>query len=303
MLYKASAPGSLMLFGEYAVLYHHIALVAAIDKRIFVELIPRQDKKIIIESTLGIYVTDIADLHPVPPFTFVLASLKKFQKKLKHGCTLKISSEFSATQGLGSSAAVTVASLTAILAWLGLRYHDLYKIRLARHIIQSVQGMGSGADAAASVLGGVVEYHMQPLRAKRIADHCPLTVVFSGSKTPTREAVALVQQHFLPWPRLFKHLLQNIGLCAKAARDAMLCQDWVSVGRLMNLQQGYMVALGVNTPALQDVIEKLYQQEEILGAKISGSGLGDCAIGLGFAKNLSQLDVAVTPNGSFCEKN
>ena len=36
MLFKASAPGSLMLLGEYAVLQGKSALVCAIDKRMMV---------------------------------------------------------------------------------------------------------------------------------------------------------------------------------------------------------------------------------------------------------------------------
>jgi mevalonate kinase len=40
LMYKASAPGSLMLLGEYAVLHDYPALVCAIDKRISVIIEP-----------------------------------------------------------------------------------------------------------------------------------------------------------------------------------------------------------------------------------------------------------------------
>src|SRR5438045_3958935 len=75
MLLRASAPGSLMLLGEYAVLHGQHALVCAIDKRMTVTLSPRDDKKILIESALGHYETTLSDLKLVSPFRFVLATL------------------------------------------------------------------------------------------------------------------------------------------------------------------------------------------------------------------------------------
>ena len=44
--YRASAPGSLMLFGEHAILYGQAALVTAINQRISVLLEPRNDEQI-----------------------------------------------------------------------------------------------------------------------------------------------------------------------------------------------------------------------------------------------------------------
>ena len=55
MQLKASAPGSLMLMGEHAVLHGKKALVCAIDQRISVSLTPREDARISIVSALGEY--------------------------------------------------------------------------------------------------------------------------------------------------------------------------------------------------------------------------------------------------------
>ena len=58
--FEASAPGSLMLMGEYAVLYGHSGIVTAINKRIHVKLRPRQDTGLHIESALGNFTGDIS---------------------------------------------------------------------------------------------------------------------------------------------------------------------------------------------------------------------------------------------------
>src|SRR5690349_12767806 len=115
MLFKASAPGSLMLLGEYGVLHGTPALVCAVDKRMCVTLTPRADERIEIESTLhGTYQTELNQIKIEAPFQFVLGALQHYQSKMRRGCDIKIESEFSDKMGLGSSSAVTVATLACL---------------------------------------------------------------------------------------------------------------------------------------------------------------------------------------------
>lgn len=85
MLFKASAPGSLMLLGEYAVLHGKHALVCAVDKRMTVKLSPRNDSVITIRSALGEHQTSISRIKSVVPFQFVLTTLKKLSKTIFFG--------------------------------------------------------------------------------------------------------------------------------------------------------------------------------------------------------------------------
>jgi mevalonate kinase len=220
----------------------------------------------------------------IAPFTFVLATLKLFQKRLPGGCKISITSEFSHEMGFASSAAVTVATLAALAAWLDLHYSPLESILLARNVIQSVQGTGSGADVAACTLGGVVAYRMQPLSADRISDDIPLTVIYSGSKTPTVDAITHVNQVFAKHKHLYKKILQAIGECAAEGMEAVKKNDLEALGHVMNIQQGLMHALQVNTPQLQSICDLLNTSPDMFGAKISGSGLGDCVVAVGWAK-------------------
>lgn len=307
-LYKAHAPGSLMLLGEYAVLDNYPALVCAIDKRIQVSLLPQDNTTITISSNLGSYRTTIDAIEVVPPFTFVLATLKLFSKHLKSGCQITIESDFSHQVGFASSAAVTVATLAAMTAWLNLSYSPLERILIARSIVQSVQGMGSGADVAACTLGGLVAYRMDPLSADRMEAILPLTVVYSGSKTTTPQAVQQVKQRFAKHTHLYKKLMQAIGECAAEGMVAAEKQDYAALGNIMRIQQGFMQALGVNTPILHTLTETLNATPGIWGAKISGSGLGDCVVALGeIAESVSlplgeRIAVTMAEQGVQCEK-
>jgi mevalonate kinase len=63
-----------------------------------------------------------------------------------------------------------------------------------------------------------------------------------------------------------------------------------------------MSALGVNLPVLQQLVDQLNQAPGVLGAKISGAGLGDCVSGLGVARGLETVSVAMSEKGVQCER-
>jgi mevalonate kinase len=319
MQFKASAPGSLMLLGEYAVLYGKHALVCAIDKRVTVTLTPLESDQVEIHSSLyGHYKTalhelstDIVNVDPAAkPFRFVLTTIKQFQVKIKQGFSLEITTDFSDQVGLGSSAAVTVATMAVLFTWLGIRVQPLDMLRQGRNIVKHVQGgLGSGADVAASVHGGIVSYQAQPLSAEKLQSVHPLTVLYSGHKTPTAEAIQQVQQRFTAHPNLFRELINGLGQCALDGMHVVRKNEWSKLGEIMNIQQGIMEALGVSSTLLHAMVESLRQQPGMIGAKISGSGMGDCVIGLGEAANsytyanLQRIPATMTLQGVHCEKS
>jgi len=314
MQLKASAPGSLMLLGEYAVLYGKPALVCAVDKRIMVTLTPRNDKQIHMQSSLGHHTTSIEELKIEKPFHFVLGALLQYQAKLKRGCDIHITAEFSDQVGFGSSAAVTVATLATLVKWLDIKMTPLDLVRQGRRVVRLIQGVGSGADIAASVYGGMVGYQAQPLVAEKFSVTHPLVAWYSGYKTPTVEAIKIVQTHFENYPNLFRQFCQSIGQCALEGIHLVRKQEWHKLGDIFNMQQGLMASLGVSTPLLHKMVETLREQEGIKGAKISGSGLGDCVIGLGVLSTISPchsvtdqsplefIPVTMTLQGLQCEK-
>lgn len=320
MQFKASAPGSMMLLGEYAVLHGKPSMVCAVDKRITVILTPRDDDKVEIvsrfshqpDSLFGQYSTTLATLTVEKPFQFVLGVLSHYRAKIKRGCDIEIISEFSDQIGLGSSAAVTVATLSVLTLWLNIRISALDLVRQARIIIHTVQGVGSGADAAASVYGGIVAFQNQPVAAEKFSVVHPLSAVYSGFKTPTVTAIQMVQQKFLNHSNLFRSLCNSIGQCAFEGIQMLRKEEWSKLGMLFNVQQGLMEALGVNTLLLRNLVEDLRNQSSILGAKISGSGLGDCVIGLGELVNdytfpsseteVKRIPVEISLQGVQCEK-
>ncbi len=285
-----------MLLGEYAVLHGKHAVVCAVDKRISVTIAPREDDVVNIQSDkLGHYSTSTTTLTIEKPFQFVLGALKQYEAIMKSGCDIVIESEFSDKVGLGSSAAVTVATLAALAQWFRIRVVTLNLVRQGRKVIRQVQGVGSGADVAASVYGGIVGYQAQPLSVEKFTDVHPLTVLYSGKKTPTVDVIKHVQDKFELYPDIFRSVINSIGQCSFEGMQLARSSKWIEFGRVMDMQQGLMESLGVSDLLLRYMLEDLRSKKEITGAKISGSGLGDCVVGLG--KLPDKLDYVGERNG------
>jgi mevalonate kinase len=278
-----SAPGSLMLLGEHAVLHGHRALVCAINRRITVRLSPLEQEELRVESKLGSYESPLRDLVDHPALRFVIQSVRQHADQVPSGFELRIDSEFSPEIGFGSSAAVTVAVHAAILVWLlGEPPERPLLFSQALETVHAVQGRGSGADLAASIHGGVVAYRTDP-SFEPVPVSVPLTAVYCGYKVPTPEVILKVEQWRVENPAKYEHIFSEMDAGISEAVACLKHHDWPAFGRILNSNQHLMDEMGVNTPELQEIVAALQAAPDVFGAKISGSGLGDCAIGIGYA--------------------
>jgi mevalonate kinase len=296
-----SAPGSLMLLGEHAVLHGHRALVGAINRRIKVQLFEISEEAVCIESSLGSYRAPLDQLVDHPSFHFVLQAIRQHRDQFPSGFELRIESEFSADIGFGSSAAVTVATHAAILGWLlGEPPEQEMLFSQSLETVQTVQGRGSGADLAASVFGGMVGYSTKP-EFHPLELSVPLTAAYCGYKMSTPEVILKVEQLHAEDPVRFERIYSEIDASVGEAISSLENHDFPAFGQILNRNQKLMTEMGVNTSELQEIVTALQVAPDIFGAKISGSGLGDCAIGIGYAE-LKGLDypvyhLEITPAG------
>ncbi|MBR6021361.1 MAG: mevalonate kinase [Kiritimatiellae bacterium] len=309
---RASAPGSLMLMGEHAVLRGEPAVVCAIGKRIRVALSPREDGKVTMHSALGTHETTVEELAADESFRFVVGALRAERDAgeggLGEGMDLDIRSEMSHQMGLGSSAAVTVATLAAVAAARGEEVDAGKLVERGTAVVRRAQGgRGSGADVAASAYGGVLRYYMESQEALRLPVKPELTLLYSGYKTPTAEVIARVEEARKRDTALYDALDGLIGETVRRAVDAAVAGDLETVGRMMDMNHGLMDALGVNDARLSELTYALRGDSQVLGSKISGSGLGDCAVGLGRALRRDfgavRLDVEVDGRGAVARED
>ena len=295
-----------MLLGEHAVLHGKRALVCAINRRITTRLLPAENDSVEIVSSLGNYQSPLAELADHPSFRFVLQAIKQHRDRIPSGFELRIESEFSADIGFGSSAAVTVATHAALMRWTtnqAPKHKELFLQSL--ETVHAVQGRGSGADLAASVFGGIVGYSTAP-EFQPLEITLPLTAVYCGYKTPTLEVIRKVEQLRAADPEKYERIYSEMDASVGEALSNLRSSDVPAFGKTLDRNQRLMDELGVNTPELQEIVAALQADPDISGAKISGSGLGDCAVGIGHA-DLNGLGYRVyhletTPMGCECHE-
>ena len=308
---KASAPGNLMLMGEHAVLKGHRALACAVDKRIFVTLTPRADRKVTVDSALANYHSTLDELADCAELGFMVAVMRNFASQLPAGFDLTVTSEFSHTVGLGSSAAVTAATVAALLAYAGestpLSKSAVFDQALA--VVHKVQGgRGSGTDLAATIYGGVVGYTQTPRQVTSYPKVPAVRLHYVGYKMKTPDVIAKVEAASAPYPEFYSALYELMHQASLAAEQAVEQADWPVLGHWMNVYQGLLDTLGVNDGNLSEMIYNLRQQASTLGSKISGSGLGDCVLSVIDDQNTveplahyDEISVAISPQGVMCE--
>lgn len=278
--FSASAPGSLILMGEYAVLAGYPCLVLAINQTITVTITPNSSTELRVESSVGNYTSDINHITIEPPLEYVLTALTHYSP-LPSGAHISIQSEIKPTLGLGSSAAVTIALLQALSTWTKKKIspEELFKAGLA--VIHQVQGKGSGADLAASIYGGALSFKASPFIIKQLTPRPAITVVYSGHKTTTTQALHNLSDKMQTETHYLNEVFASLGTLATQSIDAFNQQDWTTLGSLMNSAQKTLKAFGVSTDKIDEITQTLTANPSIYGAKLSGSGLGDCVIALG----------------------
>jgi len=210
----ATAPGKLILTGEYAVLQGAPALVTAVDRR----AVARHDAVRGSSPFLLAVATELAarrgDNDPAARAALEIAvDSSAFYDS--HGTKL----------GLGSSAAVTVAAAACALATTAAFDRDeVMAIAIAAHAnAQGERGArGSGADIAAAVHGGTIAFTTGAPH-RRLAWPTSVTLVpfFTGAAADTVSLLSQIAAAREARPTLVDAALVAIGDASRAACGAL----------------------------------------------------------------------------------
>lgn len=268
MTTTCSAPGKIYLFGEHAVVYGEPAIACAVELR--TRVTAQRSGNITICSDIGTTGLDF-EIHP-----YVCSVIEKMGSP---GVSIDISSELPVGSGLGSSAAVTVATLAAINIEFGLGHSSEELARMGHEIEQMVQGAASPTDTFVSTFGGVIEI---PARKRLDALECGVVIGNTNRGAAPRKTARLVKQVAelkKEYPELIDPIIKTIGSFAKKGEILVNKKDYLSLGRLMNVNHGLLDALGVGTPELSALVYAA-RDAGAFGAKITGAGGGGCMVAL-----------------------
>jgi phosphomevalonate kinase len=273
---RVSAPGKMMISGEYAVLEGAEAIVAAVDRRAYASLSPSAP----------------------PPAPEVLAAFREAQARggpLQGGIALDVAEMRSDGMkiGLGSSAAGAAAAAGLVFASQGKdpqaseTRREILAAALAGH--RAVSPKGSGADVAASVHGGFLRFRRlgdTPDAIETFALEWPsaveVRVVWTGQEARTSDFVAKVDQLASSAPARHRQVLAHLGSEADAFVSAVIARDVAGIiestdayGSAMN-ELGIAAGINIVTDALAEIAELANAAGG--AAKPSGAGGGDVAL-------------------------
>lgn len=294
-----------MLLGEHSVVHGKPALLAALWPKITIEWCAITEQKIQIQSELAEFETDLNNIEVLPALNFVLLAIKNFPAKLPSGFALKISSEFPADWGLGSSAAVLAATLVGLnqICQTKLSTWELFEI--GQQVILAIQQRGSGADLAASLNGGLTYFSPQEKLITSLPAPKELqtfSLIYAGYKTPTAEVLAKVAKDWATRSGCLAEIYQQMGEITKQAINSLQNNQLSNFYQAVADYQIQMEKLGVSDPTIETILAEIAEQK--IPAKISGSGLGDCVLALQAfeSKQFASLNTKLNLQGASCEQ-
>jgi mevalonate kinase len=302
MLVEATAPGKIILFGEHSVVYRGPAIVVAIDRRAKVIVEAREDKKIFIDANdlgfSGYFENDV--YYPVRGKVWRGRNLTALnvaaRKTMEHlgsyrGVNVKVRSMIPLAVGLGSSAAVSVATVAAIGKLLEGDLTRQEISELAYEGEKVIHGNPSGVDNTVASFGGIISYEKSKGIKHFELDEEPLPFVLGNTqkKRSTRKMVERVNQIRDRNPEVVDRIIDNMGNLAREGLKALLELDLNRIGDLMNINHGLLCALDVSTFELDALVHSA-RLGGALGAKITGAGGGGCIIALAEESSLARIE-------------
>jgi len=277
-----TAPAKLFVAGEYAVLYGGTAIVAAVSRRASGMFVPDAEPS---SGLVG---------EAVRATIEALAAAGQ-GTGLPPGSVVVDTGAFAAggtKLGLGSSAAAATVAVGAVLEAAGAPVAQnldlVYSLAAAAH--RAAQGgIGSGADVAASVHGGVIEF-AHPREGAPVTRGLPplpgveLVVFSTGSASSTVDRVRAVEAFAARDQTRHAACIGALAEASTRARSALGAGDVAALIDALRAAGAGMEALGtaadvpIMTPHLRAAAALAAELRGV--AKPSGAGGGDVGIAL-----------------------
>lgn len=272
----------LILLGEHVVVHGVPAIVAGLTRGVRATLTPSHDDTLIVHTDDGAELFRVDADHPPrdPRLTTAWAHIRDTFSVPDARFHVRLDLEVPLGAGLGSSAALSVALARALATHVDGVEPARNDPRVTLAVAGSegaFHGHASGIDQAAAQFGGLFVFTRGAPRIPIHAKPITLAVCQAAPGASTADQVAFVRARRERHTVAVGHLEAMIAGLVEDARRALETGDAATLGELMDLNHGALVALGVSTPAL-DLACHHAREAGALGAKLTGAGGGGCVV-------------------------
>lgn len=212
MSITVSAPGKIHLLGEHAVVYGKPALLAAVDKRVYVRIM---NYELRIRNNGNLIINTAGNDSLIRIAVSIFQRAFKIEKLMPLEIT--VSSQIPSGCGLGSSAAVAAATAGALMKSVKNIWNPAKINELAYQAEKIAHGNPSGADNTAVVFGGLVWFRrefefLKSIWSLPVASYKIPKFAILNSGIPaesTKEMVELVRTNYSKRKKYFNDLFEN----------------------------------------------------------------------------------------------
>jgi phosphomevalonate kinase len=289
------APGKIFLVGEYAVLEEGPAVLAAVTRHAVAQFLPGMDPiSPVVAEAVRRARDDLGETSSALPAGSVLVNTDAFQQGDQ-----KI--------GLGSSAATAVASVAAVFESAGVMIEKnrerIFAIAHAAH--KAAQGdVGSGADVAAAVYGGLIKVERQAKSTPSVETLTPpaglhLVVFWTGQSIATTKMIEGVRKFAKLDPAAYRLMIESLREIATRFVAELRAGSATGAVATAGRYGKRLAALGA--AAMVPIVTQAFARAEDLAkelggiAKPSGAGGGDIGVAMFATPEAARLFARALP--------